>query len=149
MFSQWWWSSGSEGGGDDSGVEIKNSLRFRGAQYLSRTQTGTSQTFTISLWCKKATSANTFLFFSDSSSPSYGTGVGFLNDDTMRFYLSSDTYSTQRYRDPGAWYHIVAVSNNGVWTAYVNGKNINVPATTGASLGNTFRIGCIADATVF
>ena len=32
MFSDWWWSSGAEANEDD--FEIKNSLRFRGAQLL-------------------------------------------------------------------------------------------------------------------
>ena len=49
MFNQWWWSSGAEA--NDSGVEIKNSLRFRGAQYLERTSTanGNRKTWTWSL----------------------------------------------------------------------------------------------------
>ena len=34
MFSDWWWSSGAEANKED-GFEIKNSLRFRGGQYLS------------------------------------------------------------------------------------------------------------------
>ena len=38
MFSEWWWSSGAEANKED-GFEVKNSLRFRGAQTLTRTIT--------------------------------------------------------------------------------------------------------------
>tara|TARA_B100001142_G_scaffold327375_1_gene384867 strand:- start:882 stop:5843 length:4962 start_codon:yes stop_codon:yes gene_type:complete len=135
---------------------IEGSTRFNGETHASgyfthifrQQSAGTSSTFTVSLWFKKdRPMGNEFLFFSDHTNPSYGTGVGF-NSSTgaLRFYLASDTFSSRIYRDTNAWYHLVASANSGVWTAYVNGENINLSATSAASLGNTFRIGCIADA---
>ena len=134
---------------------IEGATRFLGAEpqtgegaYLTRAQSGTSSTFTVSLWFKKDEAIrNEFLFYSDSSLPTAGTGIGFLNTSgQMRFYLTASTYSDQRYRD-NAWYHLVASANSGVWTAYINGENINLASTSGASLGNNFRIGCLADTT--
>ena len=52
MFSEWWWSSGAEANKED-GFEIKNSLRFRGAQTLTRTITSSDGPATWSFWVKK------------------------------------------------------------------------------------------------
>ena len=134
---------------------IEGATRFFGQEpqtgeraYLTRAQSGTSSTFTVSLWFKKDEALrNEFLFFSDSVNPSYGSGIGFLNTTgQLRVYLSSDTYSDQRYRD-NAWYHLVASANSGTWTVYINGENINLASTSSVSLGNNFRIGIVADTT--
>ena len=52
MFSDWWWSSGAEANKED-GFEIKNSLRFRGAQTLTRTITSSDGPATWSFWVKR------------------------------------------------------------------------------------------------
>jgi hypothetical protein len=104
------------------GYEIGGSLRFRSgaSTYLERTPTVSSSrsVFTISLWTK----------WNGGSSQLFGvtSGVGNTStqeDNRLSFQLSNDgqlqfyefvsssfvsrKYSTARFRDPSAWYHIV------------------------------------------
>ena len=57
MFSEWWWSSGAEA--NDSGVDIGQSLRFRGIgqQTMQRTFGSTfNASGTLSAWIKLGSS---------------------------------------------------------------------------------------------
>jgi hypothetical protein len=117
---------------------VGNSLRFRSSAsaYLNRTfRTPTSQQKgTFSFWLKRgALSARYNLFSNDN-----GTQYGFLEFDANNLLNFSDPYSTgacnltttQVFRDPAAWYHIVLAFDTTQATStdrakfYVNGVQI-------------------------
>ena len=106
----------------DSGVDtgdIPASLRFRGAQHLSRTF-GTptdNKRSTFSVWAKKAVNGSgaTQYLFSANTAPTY-TNVGiYSSTDTLGFYNSvSSTNSgnrttTEVHRDVTGWNHYLVV----------------------------------------
>lgn len=115
-----------------------NSLRFRSSAsaYLNRTfKTPTSQQKgTFSFWLKRgALGARNNLFSNDN-----GTQYGFLEFDANNQLNFADPYSagacslvtTQVFRDPAAWYHIVIAFDTTQATStdrakfYVNGVQI-------------------------
>jgi hypothetical protein len=131
-------------GGNQSaagGYEVDNSLRFERTSndYLSRTQvSGNRKTFTISLWVKRSqVSANFHNMFSNQNN---AFGIQFRNDDTIAFAIGtvSDAYvyTTQRFRDVSAWYHLVFVVDTTQATTsnrmkmYVNGVQVTSFSTT-------------------
>ena len=114
--------------------EIKRSLRFNKTDdtYLAFTPSsaGTTTAFTISMWVKRSIlGTGTQVLFS----------VGDTNNDRATFYFYNDNLTIESrtagsawnlflrtnslYRDPSAWYHIVARCNstNGTANLYVNG----------------------------
>ena len=133
MFSDWWWSSGAEA--NEDGFEIKNSLRFRGAQLLESEFFGSSNTFgpnwTISFWVKFAGPIDTTRQIIATGTRTAGGNyvILSLNDATqgkLGFYSTAEKFSFngRLFRDPGAWYHIV-MSNDEV---YINGEAQGAPA---------------------
>lgn len=117
-----------------SGYRIANSLRFRSSAsaYLNRTQSAGSQTtWTFSAWVKLgALSGLEYLLNAGGSS---GSGIVY-NVVTKEFQLEIGNGTTQYYartsasfRDPSAWYHLVAVADTTNATSsnrlrlYVNG----------------------------
>jgi len=132
---QWMYSSG-----DFYPHEIDNSVRFDSNSQLSRTpsSTGDMRTWTFSAWVKRSK-------LSDSNYDGiFSAGTGGVNRDVL-FFESNDRLSyngytssaydwiytsSQRFRDPAAWYHIVVVQDTGQETAsnrikiYVNGEQI-------------------------
>ena len=127
MFSEWWWSSGAEANKED-GFEVKNSLRFRGAQTLTRTITSSDGPATWSFWVKKtevSDSADQAIF--DIAATCY---MRFLQNKIRLFGGDGSTNydSTILFRDPSAWYHIVIVgagpNNLTDGKCYVNGVDI-------------------------
>jgi hypothetical protein len=125
------------------GYEVDNSLRFENgsSDYLNRsTSSGNQKTFTYSNWVKYSLNASDSAFFSS----------GALNNDLFfQFNSSSGTderlqlfgrnggigqfelMTTQLFRDPSAWYHIVIAFDTTQATAsnriklYVNGNQDN------------------------
>jgi len=126
--------------GDDGGYNLTRSLRFRSSAsaYLNRTpaSAGSLTTFTYSGWVKRGTLS------SSGSFPLLWAGNGGTQDSNLYFYndvLQFETYNsgtdyilrtTQVFRDPAAWYHIVAVwdTTNATSTErmrlYLNGQRI-------------------------
>jgi len=126
--------------GDEGGYNLTRSLRFRSSAsaYLSRTPAtaGSLTTFTYSGWVKRGTLSSSGNF------PLLWAGNGGSQDSNLFFYndvLQFETYNsgtdyilrtTQVFRDPAAWYHIVAVwdTTNATSTErmrlYVNGQRI-------------------------
>ena len=122
------------------GYNLENSLRFRSSAsaYLNRTPATASnrKTWTMSMWVKRGNNAYQQLAFA-SESPTYADPVcliGFSSDNIDLFqYTSSFDFrliTTQVFRDPSAWYHIVwsvdttqATSTNRV-KLYVNGEQV-------------------------
>ena len=114
----YWFSSGAAGGGGDAGDPIGQSLRFRegSAAALSRTMgSGNRKTYTISIWIKrgKMPSADQNHMWIWHQNPNITALV--WQNNKLRFYNynSSGTFnaqylSTAVFRDPSAWYHVVA-----------------------------------------
>tara|TARA_X000001382_G_scaffold118446_1_gene98714 strand:- start:28 stop:2439 length:2412 start_codon:yes stop_codon:yes gene_type:complete len=124
-------------GGEDAfyGFEIGNSLRFNDddSAYLNRTpaSAGNRRTHTLSMWFKRSTLGTTqFLFGADASD--VRTDLYFGSNDILQLaeYQGMDFQTTQVFRDPSAWYHLVisidttqATDTNRV-KIYINGDQI-------------------------
>ena len=123
-----------------SGAQVINgSMLFTGVNYLTRTPGSATnrKTWTFSAWVKRWAaldeSSNYSTIFGANSD---GMELYFLDDGKLSFYdYSGGGYqarlvTTERFRDPTGWYHIVAVSdttdalNSFRWRLYVNGKRI-------------------------
>jgi len=122
---------------------VNNSLRFRASAsaYLNRTPTttGSTQKLTFSLWVKRGSLASYQNFGLNSSATSGRDAIRFSNNDNLEVYLNeaNDAYlaTTQVFRDPAAWYHIVvavdttqATSSNRI-KIYVNGVQVTAFGT--------------------
>ena len=132
---QWMYSSGFYP------HEIGNSARFDTNSYISRTPSsaGNRKTFTWSAWVKRCKFSVIQTFFSVGSSNSSLPRVDwqFIADDTLQLYFNPTGSTWIRgittnasYRDPSAWYHVVAAidttqaaGSNRV-KLYVNGEQI-------------------------
>ena len=133
-------ASGQTGGA--AAVDYK-SLRFNSADSASLTRTpasaGNLQTWTWSAWVKKAqatiTADNVLFGYYLNSSPFPAHYLRFenANNSALRFEYpggSANLITSQVFRDPSAWYHIVAVWDTTNATAddrhrlYVNGVQV-------------------------
>ena len=131
------------GGQANLGYFIKNSLRLRRANsaYLSRTfGTPTSNIlWTWSCWFKRGQLGSGQRFFGRGTDASGINQTAFTinSDDTINFFIGDGAGSTlaylatsQVFRDPAAWYHIVFVYDSANGTAnnrmrmYLNGTEI-------------------------
>ena len=99
-------------GGD---YEIERSLRFNDddSPYLSRTPSsaGNKKTFTWSGWAKRSSFNRGVLFGTGTSLGSQEAGIEF-DSEVIRCYSYTGSFvfnvtTNARYRDPGAWMHIV------------------------------------------
>ena len=128
---------GASGAGGD--YEIEQSLRFNDNDnaYLSRTPSsaGNRRTFTYSVWIKRGNLGTQQRFFSAASASNNEFHINFYQDKIhMWNYVGSTPYpefkTTQLFRDPSSWYHIVASVDSTNSTAndrmrlYVNGVRI-------------------------
>ena len=128
-------------GGSSGGYQISRSLRFNSADsaYLNRTpaSAGNRRTWTFSAWVKRGSvDANYRSFFSNGNAVDT---ILFWNDNSLAFRnfngSSYDLITTQVFRDPSAWYHLViamdttqATSSNRI-KIYVNGVQVTAFAT--------------------
>jgi hypothetical protein len=124
------------------GYDVTNSLRFNfgSSDYLTRTPStsGNRRTFTISVWLKRSLLSSGYP--SILSNNNNGFGLDFSDTNFIRFAIgtSSDAYfyTTQLFRDPSAWYHIVAVVDTTDATStdrmklYVNGTRVTSFSTS-------------------
>ena len=120
------------------GYQIERSLRFNSADsaYLNRTpgSAGNLRVWTWSGWFKKTAQTHLFLFSAQNPSSSSDFDALEIYQDTIRFYFNGTTGGYLRtnavYRDPSAWYHIVASIDTTQATAsnriklYVNGVQV-------------------------
>ena len=121
--------------------EIGNSARFDTNSYIARTPSsaGNRKTFTWSAWVKRCKFSTNQTFFSAGSSSSSLPRVDwqFITDDKLQLYFNptGSTWirgitTTASYRDPSAWYHIVAAIDTTQASGadrvklYVNGEQI-------------------------
>ena len=126
-----------------TGYNLTRSLRFRASAtaYLSRTPASASnrKTFTLSTWVKRgALGARQSIF--DAYAASAGNSLEFQTSDILEFYAWGgasvfDLATTQVFRDPSAWYHIVVAVDTTQATAanriklYINGTQVTAFGT--------------------
>ena len=126
---------------------IDQSLRFEDGDsaYLTRTfgSASNQRTWTWSAWIKRGNLGGSVVRLfnaNDAGSPYRQTSLRF-DSDQLRFFNDStgttyDVKSTQVFRDPSAWYHIVLAIDTTSGTAsnrvkmYVNGSQITNLATS-------------------
>ena len=118
-----------------AGYVVERSIRLNSAEsaYLSRTpaSAGNRKTWTWAGWVKRsALGSLQFLFTGTLSGSGGNSSIAFTSSDTIYFrYLdaAASFTTTAVFRDPSAWYHIVAVADTDNATAndrlavYVNG----------------------------
>jgi hypothetical protein len=123
--------------------QISRSLRFNSADsaYLSRTpaSAGDRKTWTWSGWVKRGTLGTAQWVFDAFTDANNFTAFFFNADDTFGIqYLNGATtkllkYTTQVFRDPSAWYHIVisvdTTQITPVFNLYVNGTQVTAFGT--------------------
>jgi hypothetical protein len=131
------------GGQANLGYFIKNSLRFRSSAsaYLNRTPGSASnrKTWTWSGWVKRGSFVQyEALLTAWSANTDAGYGVIRFDDGQLVFKNWNTVYrqTSQVFRDPAAWYHIVVALDTTQATAanrvkmYVNGSEITSFATS-------------------
>jgi hypothetical protein len=127
------------GAGGSADYLLAKSLRFRSSAsaYLNRTAgTPTAQTkYTISVWVKRGTFAAYSIFSAGSGSAGDYSSFQFNTDTSLAFWVNNggangEIITTQLFRDPAAWYHVIvavdttqATSSNRM-KMYVNGTQV-------------------------
>jgi hypothetical protein len=142
--------------GDISGrlpstYRTQRSLRFRASAsaHLGRTfSAGNRKTWTLSTWIKRGTLGSAQVLFDTgvfNTTDSTYANIGFTSADTFNFgaYNVAWRTTTQVFRDPSAWYHIVlafdttqAIASNRV-NLYVNGTKVTAFSTSNDPTLNT------------
>ena len=123
-----------------SGYTVKNSLRFNtgSSDYLNRTPASTTnrRTLTFSFWFKRSTLGSIQIAGAGDGTSANRLLMGFLSTDEFQIrnsIASTDTVlrtTTQVFRDPSAWYHMVVAIDTTQATAsnrlkiYINGSQI-------------------------
>ena len=146
--------------GGEQGYKISRSLRFNSADsaYLNRTpaSAGNRKTYTISMWVKRAKLGATARLFGAYSTASAYFEVAFTSSDTLQWYYwngsgySYNRVTTQVFRDPSAWCHLVFLFNSPAATAsqririYFNGQEIT---TFSSSTDPTQNFDCLWNST--
>lgn len=130
-----------------SGYTVKNSLRFNAgsSDYLNRTPASASnrKTWTWSGWVKRnSLSVISNLFYGGDGTTANRLFFSFLADATFNIVSTTSSVATtlrvttQVFRDPSAWYHIVVAFDTTQATAndrlklYINGSQVTSFATT-------------------
>jgi len=129
-----------------SGYNINNSLRFRSSAsaYLNRTPASATnqKTWTLSGWVKRGIlGSNEVVFSADDGTSNNFFYIEIISADTLSIYQNTSgsaalqLTTTQVFRDPSAWYHIVvavdttqATSSNRV-KLYINGSQVTAFGT--------------------
>jgi hypothetical protein len=128
-----------------SGYFLTKSLRFRSSAsaYLNRTpaSAGTRTTWTFSAWIKRGVFENYNAFFGGVKSSGRDDAIRFSESaGSNQLYILFDEgatglTTTQLFRDPSAWYHIIVAVDTTQATAsnrvklYVNGSQVTAFAT--------------------
>ena len=127
------------------GYDITNSLRFNAgsSDYLNRTLSASNRkTWTYSTWFKKSSNASGINLFSSYTDGNNRSQLLFTNADVFWFFLlqggafSAQVKTTQVFRDPSAWYHLILAVDSTQATAsnrikiYLNGSEITALSTS-------------------
>ena len=142
--------AGASGQGSSNvALNLTNSLRFRSnnTAYLSRTpaSAGNQKTWTHSVWVKrgKLGTSQRLLALNGGNDATY-MEYGFSVSDDLAFgsYNTNFRITSQVFRDPSAWYHIVLAFDTTQATAanrvklYVNGVEVTAFGTNNAPVLN-------------
>ena len=125
------------------GYDINNSVRLRrsASGYLQRTSSHSTQTYTYSFWMKKSPS-NVSAEYIFGYYNGAGSSAGFrVTSDQLEWYsyalgMNAQVLTTQVFRDPSAWYHIVGVMDTTNATSterirlYINGVRVTAGTFT-------------------
>ena len=126
-------------------VSLTKSLRFRSSASASLRRTfstsGTNNKIrTISTWVKRGILGTVQVIMGGDDGGANQSRLLFQTDDTLNLRLggsaSNDNVTTAVFRDPSAWYHIVALIDTTQATAanrakiYVNGVQQTIPSPT-------------------
>jgi hypothetical protein len=131
----------------DTGYEIDNSLRFQPNAYISRYDgvgdepSNAGKIGTVSVWTKRGDlgrEQGLFVVY-EHNSVGYQT-IWFNSDDNLqlRYEISGTEYQVKtnaKFRDPSAWYHVVAMTDTTQGTdsnrmkIYVNGTEQSYSST--------------------
>ena len=115
---------------------VTNGVRFNtqsSTEYMQRnmSNTGNLQAWTVSVWVKRAViSDGQHMLFASYSNSSNSTECFFEGNDSLNFRdkeggsFQFQKKTTQRFRDPSAWYHLVMSSSAGAQKIYVNGVEV-------------------------
>ena len=152
--------------GQGGGYEIDQSALFAGStsDFLSEafgTPTD-NNVWTLSMWVKRSAIKGVVQgLFGAVTASSFVGGIYFLTDETLKAYVDNSSVgnhleTTQVFRDPSAWYHIMWTADTDNATAtnrsrlYLNGVEITAfdvdtqNSLTGGAInksGSTFNIG--------
>ena len=122
---------------------ISDSVRFRSAAtaYFNRTPSvaGNRRTWTWSGWVKRGTLSSAQWIFDAFQDASNFTAFFFNSNDTfgIQYFLAATSkvlkYTTQVFRDPAAWYHLVVAIDTTpatpTFNVYVNGVQVTAFGT--------------------
>jgi len=125
-------------GSEEGGYQIERSLRFNSpdSAYLNRTpaSAGNRKTWTWSGWVKRGSLGGIQMLFASyfANNDNSQTQVVINSDNTVgiSFFNFSAVATTQLFRDPSAWYHLVFAFDTTQSTAsnrvkvYVNGSQV-------------------------
>jgi hypothetical protein len=137
-----------------SGYQISRSVRFRSSAtaYFNRTpaSSGSRKTWTWSGWVKRGALSSSQTLFSGYVDANNKTRINFSSADVLQVYDITGgatervkVYSTQVFRDPSAWYHILVAMDTTQATAsdrtkvYINGNQITAFGTATYPTQNT------------
>jgi hypothetical protein len=119
-----------QGAAGQGGFEIEQSLRFNAGDSPSLTKTPTSagnrRTWTWSCWVKRGAKIGSYEWLFSANN----TCKIAFNGNSINMYHGSELVTTQVFRDPSAWYHLVWAVDTTQATAsnrmkfYVNGEQV-------------------------
>lgn len=133
----------ASGSPTDPTFPVQRSVRIRSSAsaYFNRTLASSGTTATFSAWVKRGAFGSASTIFGTTDGSTYDFQLTFTAANTLEFYsfrasaVQLDLITTQVFRDPSAWYHIVLVLNTTNATAanrvqiFVNGVQVTAFST--------------------
>jgi len=137
----------------DSGYKVEKSIRFEDTDSacLKRTpsSSGDQQKWTLSFWFKRPSTGSATHFFSTYGSTNaddsyFRVWMNHLGTFHVSFWAYYGMTSTEKFRDPAAWYHAVVVMDSTQATTtdrckvWINGNQINTTGVAYPTQNNSF-----------
>jgi hypothetical protein len=122
---------------------VQRSVRLRSSAsaYFNRVLAASGTTSTFSAWVKRGALGSASTIFGTTDGSTYDFQLTFTASNTLEFYsfrasaVQLNLNTTQVFRDPSAWYHIVLVLNTTQATAanraqiFINGVQVTALST--------------------